>query len=270
MNAITKALSDIKYRIPRKVLENTFINTRGFEFTNNRLAVSLDHRIRQEVIDGRVLPDINLVGGQEIAVKLDVVAPERLPDFKTVWRIPLSQTNNQTITRVYSIVQGRGTNSLAGSINNTDNGNVISKAAQGMLATLQPISGLSEHDIKLVGENTILITKDFPVHNNMYLRCVVENDPELNNLPPTAIPKFSKLVELAVKSYVYNTLIINMDKAVLEGGRELGVLSSVVENYSDAEEMYQEFLEEQWRKIAFMSDPETHKRHLKRVTGGLH
>tara|TARA_B100000929_G_scaffold100901_1_gene79646 strand:+ start:8707 stop:9516 length:810 start_codon:yes stop_codon:yes gene_type:complete len=269
MNPIVKALSELKFRIPKPILEKAFVPKRTWGGIHHRTPVSLDYRIREAVIDARVLVDCNLVGGTEVTVPLRDVAPNYLPDYKVVWDIPYTLTQNRKISRVYSLVYGEGGVPTHTNLYNSG-GSVYEDAASGLLASHMPIPNVSNAEIQLIGENTVLAHMHIPPSPNLYLRCVLENDGELNNLPPTSVHHFCKLVEYAVKSYVYNNLIIEMDRGEISGGADLGRFTSLVEDYSDAEELYQEYFQEKWRKIAIFSDDKARKRHLKYVTGGRH
>jgi hypothetical protein len=77
-------------------------------------------------------------------------------------------------------------------------------------------------------------------------------------------------VEYAIKAYVYINLDIRMGRSFLSGGQDLGRFRDVVDGYADANELYETFFEESWRKIAIFSDDQAHKRHMKMVTGGRH
>lgn len=267
MNAIIKALTDLHYKIPAPILESTFINNRGLEQIKATFPISLDHRIREEVIEARVLEDCNLVGGTEVVVPLYNVHAEFLPYFRMVWRIPFDLTENKRITKVYSLIFRRpGVNHHIDFF--SYGGSVYTDAASGLMASHMPIPDISHADIKLIGENTVMIDRYISHSQNLALRCMVENDEELNNLPPASIPVFSRLVELAVKSYIYNTLIIQIDQTELSGGHALGRFGSIVEGYADAEELYQEFFKDRWRKVAIFADDRANKRRLKMIVGG--
>lgn len=269
MNPITKALSDLKFRIPKPILEKAFLPTRTWGGIRHRTPISLDYRIRESVIDARVMVDCNLVGGTETTVPLNGILPQYLPEYKVVWVIPLSLTQNRKITRVYSLVYGDGGVPTNTNMYNTG-GSIYDDAASGLLASHMPIPNVSNAEITLIGENTIMANAHIPQSPRLYLRCVLENDSEFNNLPPASIPRFCKLIEFAVKSYIYNELIVEMDMGELSGGANLGRFSSIVEGFADAEELYQEYFEEHWKKIAIFADDKARKRHLSMVTGGRH
>lgn len=267
MNPIDKALSELKFRIPKPILEKAFLPKRAWGGVRHRTPVSLDYRIREAVIDARVMEDCNLVGGTEVTVPLSNVPPQYLPDYKAIWEIPMALTQNRKISRVYSLIYGDGgAPVMSGMYNN--GGSAYDDAASGLMASHMAIPNVSNAEIQLVGENTILSHQHVQPSPYLYLRCVVENDGELNNLPPTTIPRFCKLVEYATKSYIYNNLMLEIDQSELSGGMELGRFASMVEDYADAEELYQEYFEDKWRKIAVMSDPQAWRRVLKMSTGG--
>jgi len=270
MNAIQKALKDIRSNIPKEILERTFLtqNMSAFGGRHNFQPLSLDQRIREAVIDGTVLPDCHLVGGTEVTVPLASVRPEYVNSYNLVYRVPKHLTQQRSIVRVLHITFGDG--GVAGSMNMGLQGRseLLSKA-QGVLNSRSSIPVVSTANIELIGENTVLVRDNITMPGNPYLRCVVENDAELSGFLPAAILVFGKLCVLACKSYIYNNINISIDQAQLSGGMALGRFREVVDGYSDAQEQYETMFDERWRKIALMADPEQHKRHLKMITGGL-
>jgi hypothetical protein len=261
MDAIQKALLDVKNKIPRQILERVFItNTLGGVHT----PVSLDYRIREVIIEGRVIPDCNLVGGTETTIPLFNVVPKHIDTYNTVYRVPKSMTQNRTINRVLHLSFGQ--NGVIGYSHPLQfNPSAAMDALEGMVAALTPIPMTSTHYVSLIGENTVLVRDVMRLPGNLFLRCVLEADSEFSHLKPTSIPAFSKLVEFATKAYIYNNLVIEMDQAELQGGVSLGRFREIVDNYADANELYDQHFEEVWRKVALFNDPEAFKRHLKHL-----
>lgn len=266
MNPIDKAISDIMYRVPMPILERAFLSERDMTGNLTNSPVSISYKIREKVIDPRVMVDCNLVGGTEAEIPLRDVRPEFLPDYRVVWRIPYHLTNNRKISRVYSLIFGDGGAPTQASMYN-NGGSVYDDAAQGLMQSHMPIPNVSNADVQLVGENTVMVNMHVPHSPTLWLRVMLESDSEFSQLKPGSIPLFSKLVEYAIKSYIYNTLIIQIDQSMLYGGHTLGRFMNIVEDYADAEQLYQETFEQRWRKAAIFSDDKAYKRHLKRLVG---
>ena len=97
----------------------------------------------------------------------------------------------------------------------------------------------------------------------------VENDTEMTNLNPRSFRAFAKLVEYAVKSYIYNELVVTMDIGELYAGNQLGRFKEIVDSYEEAEEMYMTHLNEVMGKVLILNDPEAQRRHVQLLVGGL-
>lgn len=263
MNAIRKALDEIRYNVPRTILDETFI---AQQFRGRGLAVSLDTRIRELVIDPRVLNDCNIVGGVEITIDLNQVMPELLDAGMLLYRIPKSLTQGRSITSALAISFGRAAG--MGLANMGNDGSALLGAVQGVLDSAMPIPTVALADVTLVGENTVLVKDQYIRPGDVWLRCLVSNDPELNNISPASYHNFSEMCVLAVKAYIYNHLVIPMDEGQLHAGMQLGRFREIVDGYADANELYQTFLNEKWRVTAIHNDPERHRRHLRLVLGG--
>lgn len=55
---------------------------------------------------------------------------------------------------------------------------------------------------------------------------------------------FADLCVAAVKSYVYNTLFVPVDRAYVEAGFEISSIKSIIDGYSDSEQRYREMLDQ--------------------------
>ena len=263
MNPIQKALMDVQYKIPPQILQAAFVTR---EFGHRPMPVNVETLIRDRVIYPRVMVDCNLVGGTQILVPLSSVNPEYVDVSTVVYRIPKSLTQGRSIVRVHSM--GLGLGSVANSVmhRNTYGYSATLDAGDAVVASHAPIPLVSTANLRLIGENTVMVTEQMALPSNVQLLCHVEYDAEFSTLRTTAYPKFSRLVELAVKSYIYNELSIQIGQSQLVGGMELGKFREIIDGYADAEELYTTYLEETWRKVALLNDPNSRERHLRMLT----
>jgi hypothetical protein len=267
MNPITKALDEVLFRIPREILNVVFINP----YQQYRdMPSDLKERINFQVMTPRVLVDCNLVGGVEVRIPLDDVPSETVDGgYTTVFRIPKSKTNGRSISAAFDVTYGNlyNTQSGYGAHSYGRTSPVLSATASVMEAQLRtPYVGSAR--VELVGENVVMIQDSIILPQNLYLRCSLENDSTLSNIRVRSYPVFSRLVELAVKSYIYNNYIIKLDMGELRGGVQVGRFKEIVDSYADAETMYQEHLTEKWAKVAFMNDQESMHRFTSMLIGG--
>lgn len=272
MSIFSKALDEIKYTIPRQVLTEAFKDT-----TNNwrQAPVSLDEQIMNKVIKPRVLLDANLIGGQETLVSLEGLASLYIDTYTVVFEIPAERLNFREIMSVLSIgyLPYSATYSSFGSgvgVVNPNSLNDVLSAGQRVGNAMSSIPVVSNATAELIGYNTVMIRDQVRATNAYQLRCVLANDANLNNINLRSYPDFAKLCQLAVRSYIYNTLLIKIDNAYLQGGQELGSFKNYVESLADSEEMYQTYLREVWGAVAFMNDVTSYERFIKlQISPGL-
>jgi hypothetical protein len=277
MNPIAKAIQDVKYTIPKAILEKVFID--GSRYWRPTIANSLEAQIENVVIRPRVMVDCNLVGGLEALIPLNGLAFETPYEYTTVVYVPKTRTQGRRINSVrnvtffnamavgglYGGIAGL-TGNVAG-INAIDNSAAVSVAAS-VMSSYDKIPQTSTSNVRLIAENTILINAGVMVPTNSFLRCVLENDENLSNLPLRSYRFFSKLVEFAVKAYIYNEMIITMDRGELFFGQELGRFKEIIDSYADANENYQTFLREKMQQTFLMSDEASYSRFIKMMVGG--
>lgn len=264
MGAIQKAIQEVKYAIPEEILNEVFLKR---EFGETALPVSLDTMIREKVIDARVMVDCNLLGGTQVELPLHGVTPEKVDIYKTIYRIPMSVTQNRTISRVLSLTIGQST-MLNTSYMGVEGYSQIMEAASGMMNAQAGIPIVSTAYIRLIAQNTVLVSDYLSLPRASFLRCYLENDDEYSQLNPMTYPHFSQLVEYAVKAYIHNKADIRTGMGRLVGGMELGRFREIIDSYADANQMYKEYIVEKWTKVMAMDDPRTKERVLRALVGG--
>lgn len=265
MNPITRAVSDLRFRMPPTILETAFVKRaqRWREAPKN-----LDQCIMESVIKPRVLVDCNLVGGVEANIPLEGVPSERAEDNTVVYRIPKKLTQNRSILSVLEVSFVSPTNYPAYGVASNVNNSTMLQAGQAVMDAHGMLPSVSTARCSLIGENVVMIRDTQVLPPTANLKCILANDETLSHIQMTSWRPFCKLVELAVKSYIYNEYIIQMDQAQLEGGVALGRFKDVIDGWADCEELYQDYLTNTWQKVAFMNDAPAYTQHLRRMVGG--
>lgn len=261
MGAIEKAIDEVRFAIPYEILNETFkIETPYHASRQSGVKTSLEARIREEILDRKVLDDCNLMGGHEITVPLNGLNVRHHDDMTFVVTIPKRMTEGQSITSVLSIAQApdgwMGT-MYAEPQSGTAYGNrmdALFHAATGGGGSL--IDGR----VRLIGDNIVYVKVVNETTGDLFLRCRVGSDSNMSKLPATSWLDFSQLVILATKAHIYRELRIRMGEGQLSGGLNLGVFKETVDEYRDAHQMYNEFIHEKWPRIAAIMDEERHNR----------
>lgn len=263
---ITAALNELRFTIPIPILEKVFIQ-RSERWRQKHH--SLNERIMEEVIRPRVLQDCNIAYGQEHLVDLSLAEGEYVNNYSTVYRIPKELTQGRSILSALNVVFGvAGSGSLMGGYASTGT-STLTTGGQAIASAHENIPVTSTHNVQLVGENTVLVRDTLRAAGNMYLRCILENDDRMTHLHYKAIPVLKELVTYAVKSYIYTQYRIEMDMGELSGGQELGTFKSIIDEYSDAEQNYQDCLREKYPRAAVSTDHTAMQRYVKSIIGGF-
>lgn len=261
---VMRAIADAKMAIPPQILQVAFTER---QLGRSPFPVNVDHMIRERVIEARVLPDCNLTGGTQVIIPLDGLEQEYYNQSTIVVRIPMERTQHRRIVRCTSILIGMETLPSSYNYGMTNYSDMLSAAGQVMAShTSMPVQ--SSARVTLIAENTVMIADQSILPSAMQLMCYVENDLEFTNMRSMTISKFSKLVEYAIKAYIYNELVIPMAEGEMRGGMDLGRFKEIVDSYADANENYQTYLNEVWIKVQFMDDFHTRNRHLRMIMSG--
>lgn len=263
MDIITKAITEVKFRIPYEVLRLAYQTT-----ALNMAPVSLDEQIRRKTINARVIVDANIVGGDTIIVDLSGLAPKQYDNYNYVFEIPPERLNHRTIMSALSVnymTYNSVVNTyLPGANPSTPNRmNDLTSAAHRAMDSRSSIPIVSNAEVLVVGPRTIMIRNHLITASVVQVRCVVTHEENLSNINIRNAHSFSKLCELAVKSFIYKELVIRLDRGYLEGGQELGSIKSYVDTLSDSEQMYQDYLREEWTAVSVMNDRNLYENLLK-------
>ena len=259
MNAIVKALQDIKYNIPLEVLQIGFVE--NYERVNH--IRSLDDRITNSVLRPRVLTDCNLIGGVTMSIPTDRCVITQPTPREFIIEVPKQVTSNRSIISVLSLVSyamGTWNNPYVGA------SSTLTQGAH-MFNSLATESIIQTARLELIGENTILVEEPNVGLTTATLRAVIGYDENLNNLNPRSYLDFSRLCMYAVKSYIYNNCTVKLDQGYVWAGHELGKIGEIIDSYSDAEEMYIEHLTQTMRKVLFYNDKNNTSRLIASMLG---
>lgn len=264
--AIAKAMSEIIADIPRELLALTF---QANEYNVINPSLSITDAIRRTVLVPRVLVDINLVGGIEAVVPVHNLSREYPENGVVVFDVPPSLVQFRMIMSCLSVSY----NNIAGMTSNTSGGSypigMVTPTSDGARAAMGLLNGVSSlpiagtASIDMVGPYTVRVRDQNRWQMISHLRLYLSNDENLENLPPRVWPTFAELVLLATKAYIYRHLRVRIGKTFMVGGQELTVLSDIVSEYADANQMYKTYLKEVWSKVAKMIDGPTHERIIR-------
>ena len=261
MNALVKAMAEIKFNIPPEVLQIGFVE--NFNRVNH--VVSLDERILNSVIRARVIVDANLNGGTTVRIPVDRCEYQEVNGREWILTVPKVLTQGKSIVSALSLVSfGQGYTTFP-----------INKQSPLLTASTHLFNNLTTENVvqtsrlELIGDNVILVEDPSMNIFNAMLRCVLEYSADMGELNPRHYGSFAKLCVLGTKSYIYNNCKVKLDQGYVYGGHELGSIGEVIDSYSDAEEMYQEHLKLNFKKLAFMSNTDNMARLIKASIGNV-
>jgi len=272
------AIQQAVYSIPHELLVEGFFNrTDGFRPPD--LVVNPEEAIRREIYYGRVLPALNMVAGECVAVPLYNLPIERYMGNMVVISIPKDRTNNRSIVSADVVsflpwstlsnwyVNNGNARSYQGTlgVNNTQ----LTSGTAASMAVLQSYSTIpwaGTASVELLADNVIRYPDTYLYSNQGYLKCYLEMNDQLQNVSPRLAHKLGTYITLATKSFLWRTLAVKVNQGKLQGGYELGVFKEILDDYRDAEQSFLDMTPSIQR--AFLTaDPHTRKDLLRLQMG---
>lgn len=265
MGPIGIALADIKHQIPPRIMEAVFV-----KYSSHwRIApTSIDDAITALIIRPRVLVMCNLVGGTEDIIPMSVAEHVRENDYTSIYRFPKVATQDRSIVSVLNITFADPVRANTFGMGSMCGSSTAMQAGQAVMNSHAAIPITSTARIQLIGENTVMVRDNIVLPANVFMRCILANDENMAHLQIRAYRPFIKLCVLAVKAYIFNEYILEMDVGELKAGQVLGRFKETIDRWEDAEEQFQDHLTNVMQRVLFMNDNETYQRHLKSMIGG--
>lgn len=264
-NPLVKALDDIEMEIGPQILEALFGKP---DFYMCSSPVNMRTRIQEEILERRVLVDMDLVGGTEAYIPLDgpYVQREYIDPMTVMYHIGPELTQNRPIRQIYSVHFGILNYSVAtGVLRGAESamGGEMRKVLDSALRT--PPAATTY--INMINHNTFIVKFTFLPYSAAFLRCRLGNDESLTFVRHQSILDFVELCLLATQAYIYTQFNIKIGQAYLSGGQELGEFAETIRQWSGKWEEYKLKLKA-WKNIAQnFNDPEARRRNLRTLVG---
>lgn len=256
MSIISLAIANVHQEIYHDALVEAFLTP---DEKNYYKPVNIDGRIMEEVINKRVMPDLNIEYSRRLTLSLRdcQINMENIQTY--VITVPPEILNNRKIITVLGLNFLDYQNSYYAAQYppfNGVNGGAILTAGQKLANSTQSIPPNYNTNIQLISGNAFVVRRLSYIPPTCSVDLIIENDPELNNIPITMADTIKELVLLATKWHIHRELKARVNRAKLESGSEMTFFSEIVDEYRDANEQYKELLKDISAK-ALMADEES-------------
>ena len=261
-NPIDYALNRLRGRMPIEILNLAFFPREEHRTTD---ATNLNLRIREAVIDNMVMTAMNNRCG--VALELDIKPSwiQKISPVICIVNVPKRDTQNRKIINVLNSSFGvSAINNAAVGIGQRTSSYLV--GANKAFNSQAPIPLVGTANVNIVGENQLEISDFSSLPTRIKMLVLLQHDTDFTDLRRQYWDPFAELCEQAVKGYCYNNLLGQMDTAFLQGGKELGRLSSKLEEWSDAMDNFDDQYKERWGRILKLNDKILARRNIKMIS----
>ena len=257
MNAIEHAKSSIVDEIDDDIL--TFCFKTGYSNEIIGAMSVLENRIIRNI----VIKELNLLDGEEKRIPFS--ACKLLVAANGVWliEIPANVLNNRPIITVDNIMSGGVGQARMNRVGG------LPGVAINMLNSNMSTDMYSNCKIEVMNNNIVKISEVSYMEPNAILSVRVHANPNLSNLPATTHVDFAELCLYATQKWIYAKKRKDINMAVLKGGVELSIIKEIVDEWSEAKELYKE-KRTQFIAIMNMSDKRFMNEQIGLGVGNLH
>ena len=249
----------VTQNIPPDILRIA-VNHFNREYKKNYTVTSF---IQEHIMTRIVLPEANLSGGMVKTIPLKNEWLERTPGDHggyagddgpySLFRIPPEARDGKPISNILSIQYPYNTY-LGGGVNSSDiglGGFCLVDQLDEVLNSYT-LARPRNHPVgQLLAGDLVRITPTQYSVQNWLMTCRIDFDSSFTNLHDHALPILANLVMIATKQWIFTNIMIDIDRAAMETGADIGVIKSTIEGYSDAAQQYTEEMIK-WRGCAWL------------------
>ena len=263
MNVLIQVISDIqRLSNPVQILNIAFANP--VNSLNLTAPVSLTEKIMQEVIRPVVLKDLKNISGKHVLIPLtdDKIIGRSQGMFGgqvVTYYIKPEAIENRDIVSALSVsytpyLMSASNNMASAASSFYNNYSDMSSTSMRLMDSASSVPIVSTANVELVGTHTVVVRNTLHESRLFDLRCVISSDDDANIFTARATRHVRQLCIYAIKAYIYNKLIVELDSGFLQGGRELSAIKNKVEEWADSVELYETYLRTNMSKAAFSQD----------------
>lgn len=245
--------------IPMPILK---VATKKFN-TENQYSYTLTSFVQEHIMGRVVLPEANLAGGRvkTIALKNEwlEVCPGEHGGYAgddgpyTLFRVPPEARDNLPISNILSVQYPFNTY-LGGGVNSSDiglGGYCLADQIDEVLNSYTLARPRNHPVAYLLAGDLVKLTPSQYAVQNWLMTCRLDFDKALTNIHDHAIPIMANLVLYAFKQWCYTNLLIDIDRAAMETGADIGTIKTIVEGYADAGQLYTDEMVK-WRGVSLL------------------
>lgn len=268
MNAVNEGIKYVMRHIPIKILKYACEKT--YPQFLRKVNITLEDFVQSKIINEIVINDYNILGVVEEIIPIAGLPFEWLrveDDYTTVRTmpcvvyIPRSKTQGRRIVSVSNTLMMPGMTPYDNTGQYWQSGYPCNTSATSIGARniVNKAVGIYDNSylntkVELIGPNAVLIEGLQNITYNSAITCVFSGDECLSHLKNTGILIFRELCLYAAQSYIYNRCIIELDEGEIKLGVNIGKIKELIEEYRDANQLYESTLKEKFIRVAFMHD----------------